>query len=187
MSRDTNRLRQAKLVDAFLAAARNREFTALLAVLDPDVVLRADEAAVQMGAAQEIRGAADVAEFSRRARRSPASTRQRSSSSCVDAGRAATRRLQLHGQGRANHRHRPDRQPRAPAPAQPGNPKRPTNARSAGTKPTLLSSNTVTSRLRLLGSTRSEAKGSGSGSTSREAPGFSPSRVTSSAHWSSGT
>jgi hypothetical protein len=67
-SRETNRLRQAKLVDAFLAAARSGEFTALLAVLDPDIVLRADQAAVQLGVAPEIRGAADVAEFSRRAR-----------------------------------------------------------------------------------------------------------------------
>jgi RNA polymerase sigma factor (sigma-70 family) len=67
-SRETNRLRQAKLVDAFLAAARSGEFTALLAVLDPDVVLRADQAAVQLGVAPEIRGATDVAEFAQRAR-----------------------------------------------------------------------------------------------------------------------
>jgi hypothetical protein len=54
--------------DAFLAAARSGDFSALLAVLDPDGVLRADHAAVQMGAAPETRGAAGVAEFSRRAR-----------------------------------------------------------------------------------------------------------------------
>jgi RNA polymerase sigma factor (sigma-70 family) len=66
-SRDRGRLHQAKLVDAFLAAARSGDFSALLAVLDPDVVLRADHAAVQMGAAPETRGAAGVAEFSRRA------------------------------------------------------------------------------------------------------------------------
>jgi RNA polymerase sigma-70 factor (ECF subfamily) len=65
---DTDRLRQAKLVDAFLAAARNGDFTALLAVLDPDVVLRADPTAVQLGVAEETRGAAGVAEFSRFAR-----------------------------------------------------------------------------------------------------------------------
>ena len=43
-------------------------FEALLAVLDPDVVLRADETAVQLGAAPETRGAAEVAAFSRFAR-----------------------------------------------------------------------------------------------------------------------
>jgi len=68
IGRDTDRLRQAKLVDAFLAAARNGDFKALLAVLDPDVVLRADQTAVQLGAAEETRGAAGVAEFSRFAR-----------------------------------------------------------------------------------------------------------------------
>jgi RNA polymerase sigma factor (sigma-70 family) len=67
-SPETTGLRQAKLVDAFLAAARGGQFDRLLALLDPDVVLRADQAAVQMGAAQEIRGAAEVAEFCRRAR-----------------------------------------------------------------------------------------------------------------------
>src|SRR5439155_9049403 len=42
--------RQRELVDAFLAASRSGDFEALLAVLDPDVVLRADGAAVRMGA-----------------------------------------------------------------------------------------------------------------------------------------
>jgi RNA polymerase sigma factor (sigma-70 family) len=60
-------VRQAKLVSAFLAASREGDFAALLAVLDPDVVLRADEAAVKMGTVAQIRGARDVAAFSRRA------------------------------------------------------------------------------------------------------------------------
>ena len=60
---------QRKVVDAFLAASREGSFDALLAVLDPDVVLRADRAAVQAGALREVRGAAAVAEtFSGRAR-----------------------------------------------------------------------------------------------------------------------
>ena len=67
-SREANGLRHAKLVDAFLAAARNGEFDRLLALLDPDVVLSADQTAAQMGVAQEIHGAAKVAEFSQRAR-----------------------------------------------------------------------------------------------------------------------
>ena len=63
-----DRLRQFALVDAFLAAARNGDFDALLALLDPDVVLRADQHAVKLGAAKETRGAERVAAFSRYAR-----------------------------------------------------------------------------------------------------------------------
>jgi RNA polymerase sigma factor (sigma-70 family) len=62
-----DRLRRAELVDAFLAAARSGEFERLLAVLDPDVVLRADAAAVALGVAPELHGAPDVARFCRRA------------------------------------------------------------------------------------------------------------------------
>jgi RNA polymerase sigma factor (sigma-70 family) len=65
---DADRARQRAVVDAFLAASRGGDFRALLALLDPDVVLRADSAAVQVGAAKEVRGAAAVAEtFSGRA------------------------------------------------------------------------------------------------------------------------
>src|SRR3989454_2207176 len=61
--------RQRKVVDAFLAASRGGDFDALLAVLDPDVVLRADRAAVQTGAQEEVRGAEAVARtFAGRAR-----------------------------------------------------------------------------------------------------------------------
>jgi RNA polymerase sigma-70 factor (ECF subfamily) len=52
---------QREVVDAFLAAARSGNFDALLAVLDPDVVLRSDPAALRPGVPAEIRGAADVA------------------------------------------------------------------------------------------------------------------------------
>jgi RNA polymerase sigma factor (sigma-70 family) len=66
---EADRGRQRAVVDAFLAASRGGDFDALLALLDPDVVLRADHAAVQAGAAGEVRGAAAVAEqFSGRAR-----------------------------------------------------------------------------------------------------------------------
>ncbi len=60
--------RHAALVDAFLSAARDGDFEALLAVLDPDVVLRADAQAVALGAAEETRGAEGVLEFARYAR-----------------------------------------------------------------------------------------------------------------------
>jgi RNA polymerase sigma-70 factor (ECF subfamily) len=53
--------RQAELVKAFLAASRGGDFAALLGVLDPDVVLRADPTAVQAGALAEVRGAPAVA------------------------------------------------------------------------------------------------------------------------------
>jgi RNA polymerase sigma-70 factor (ECF subfamily) len=60
---DADLTRQREVVDAFLAASRNGDFGALLALLDPDVVLRADQAAVQMGASGEALGAAAVAGF----------------------------------------------------------------------------------------------------------------------------
>jgi RNA polymerase sigma factor (sigma-70 family) len=53
--------RQREVVDAFLKAARGGDFSALLAVLDPDVVLRADGFGVPVGTPTEIRGAAAVA------------------------------------------------------------------------------------------------------------------------------
>ena len=60
---------QQKIVDAFLAASRNADFEALLAVLDPDVVVRADDAAVRLGTLREMRGADAVAKtFMGRAR-----------------------------------------------------------------------------------------------------------------------
>ena len=49
-----------EVVEAFLAASRSGDFDALLAVLDPDVVFRADRVAVSRGAAGETRGAAAV-------------------------------------------------------------------------------------------------------------------------------
>lgn len=53
--------RQRAVVDAFLAAAREGDFDALLALLDPDVVLRADVGALPSGASREMRGAQAVA------------------------------------------------------------------------------------------------------------------------------
>jgi RNA polymerase sigma-70 factor (ECF subfamily) len=65
---DADFARQREVVDAFLAASRGGDFDALLAVLDPDVVLRADRAAVQMGASA-LKGSAAVAgTFAGRAR-----------------------------------------------------------------------------------------------------------------------
>jgi ketosteroid isomerase-like protein len=50
-----------RAVDAFLAASRGGDFDALLAMLDPDVVLRADRSVVAPGAPREFHGALAVA------------------------------------------------------------------------------------------------------------------------------
>jgi len=69
MAPDADLTLQRKVVDAFLAASRGGDFDALLAVLDPDVVLRTDRTAMHMmGASPEVRGAPVVAkQFSGRA------------------------------------------------------------------------------------------------------------------------
>ena len=53
--------RQRAVVEAFLAASRGGNFEALLAVLDPDVVVRADAAALRLGGSTEPHGAEAVA------------------------------------------------------------------------------------------------------------------------------
>lgn len=56
-----DRERHRQVVSAFLAAARNNDFEALMAVLDPAVVFRSDTFAARIGGAAELRGAATVA------------------------------------------------------------------------------------------------------------------------------
>src|SRR2546427_945799 len=58
---DADHTRRCEIVGAFLAASRSGNFGALLAVLDPDVVLRADSAAVRMAAARQAVGAPKLA------------------------------------------------------------------------------------------------------------------------------
>lgn len=58
---DTDLASQREIVDAFLAASRNGNFEGLLAVLDPDVVVTADDAAARLGGSHELRGADAVA------------------------------------------------------------------------------------------------------------------------------
>ena len=65
---DAGRHRQREIVTAFLAASRKGDFGALIAMLDPEVIFRADEPAVRMGAtsfglSSETRGADAVAGF----------------------------------------------------------------------------------------------------------------------------
>jgi RNA polymerase sigma-70 factor (ECF subfamily) len=58
-----------EVVDAFLSAARDADFASLVALLDPDAVVRGDQAAVAMGGEWEAVGATAVAKsFSGRAR-----------------------------------------------------------------------------------------------------------------------
>jgi RNA polymerase sigma-70 factor, ECF subfamily len=54
-------VRQRDVVDAFLRAARGGDFDALMQLLDPDVVLVPDSAAIAMGSLREMRGAEAVA------------------------------------------------------------------------------------------------------------------------------
>jgi RNA polymerase sigma factor (sigma-70 family) len=56
-----NLSQQREVVEAFLSALRAGDVEALLAVLDPEVVRRADGVAVPSGTAKELRGAAVVA------------------------------------------------------------------------------------------------------------------------------
>jgi RNA polymerase sigma-70 factor, ECF subfamily len=52
---------QRRVVEAFLAASRNGDFDALVAVLDPDAVLRADLGPLPVGGSRESRGARVIA------------------------------------------------------------------------------------------------------------------------------
>jgi RNA polymerase sigma factor (sigma-70 family) len=110
--------RQREVVGAFLAAARGGDFDALLAVLDPDVVLRADAGGVPAGVSRVIRGA-------------PAVAGERRSGDRCRCGWAAGLGARVHGQGREDRRDRHPRRPRAPAPARPGGPGRLTRSASA--------------------------------------------------------
>jgi RNA polymerase sigma-70 factor (ECF subfamily) len=53
--------RQREVVDAFFAAARGGDFEALVAVLDPDVVLRSDGGTARPALTRILQGAAEVA------------------------------------------------------------------------------------------------------------------------------
>jgi len=58
---DTDLSRQREVVDAFFAAAHGGDFDALVAVLDPDVVLRSDGGAARPDDSVVVRGAENVA------------------------------------------------------------------------------------------------------------------------------
>jgi RNA polymerase sigma-70 factor (ECF subfamily) len=58
---DADLTRQREVVAAFLAASRDGDLDALLAILDSDVIVRADRGVVPSGASRELRGARAVA------------------------------------------------------------------------------------------------------------------------------
>jgi len=58
---DADTGRQREVVDAFFAAARRGDFDGLIAVLDPDIVLRVDGGTALAEASARVRGAAAVA------------------------------------------------------------------------------------------------------------------------------
>jgi RNA polymerase sigma-70 factor (ECF subfamily) len=60
-SPDTDLQRQREVVDAFIAAARGGDLEALVAVLDPDVVLHSDGGTNRPGASRIVHGAREVA------------------------------------------------------------------------------------------------------------------------------
>ncbi|MBF6301085.1 sigma-70 family RNA polymerase sigma factor [Nocardia amamiensis] len=62
---DADQVRQKRIVEAFLAAARRGDFEDLLAVLDPEVVLHADAAAAPARHPLQVRGATAVARGAR--------------------------------------------------------------------------------------------------------------------------
>ena len=53
--------RQRQIVDAFVAASRNGDFHALMALLDPDAIFQADATGVRLGAPAQAHGAQAVA------------------------------------------------------------------------------------------------------------------------------
>ncbi len=68
-ARDADQNRRREVVSAFLAASKSGDFGALLALLDPEVELRADAAGASMGVAAMLRGSDVVATmFSGKAR-----------------------------------------------------------------------------------------------------------------------
>src|SRR6185369_13360387 len=60
---DADQTRRREIIHAFLAASRGGHFDDLLALLDLEIVLRADATAVSLGASPELRGSQEVAKW----------------------------------------------------------------------------------------------------------------------------
>jgi hypothetical protein len=107
---DPNLTRQREVINAFFAAARNGNFDALVAVLDPDVVLRADGGLARPRHTVLIAGARAVAEqaltFGRPLPVRTTGADQRSRRSHSRCTRTAAVRHGLHRRRREDPRHR---------------------------------------------------------------------------------
>jgi RNA polymerase sigma-70 factor (ECF subfamily) len=108
--------RQREIVAAFLAASRNGDFTQLLALLDPDVVLRADEAAAAARARDPGRRSRRRCSRGNRPGRTTGTHRRRGGGG-LGPGRQAARRVPVPHRRRKGRRdrHRLGRRPRRPA------------------------------------------------------------------------
>ena len=60
---DADLTEHRQVIDAFLAASRSGDFNSLVAMLDSNVVFRADSTAIRMGGPSEVRGSEDVAKW----------------------------------------------------------------------------------------------------------------------------
>src|SRR5215217_7699389 len=118
ISADAGLACQREAVDAFLAASREGDFEALLAVLDPDVVLRIDGGAVRAGG-----GRADAHLLTALPVRTTGARERSRGSRCGSAWTAVCGHG-LHGQAAEDRRDRCPRRPRAPPPARPSGPRR---------------------------------------------------------------
>ena len=113
--------RRREVVAAFLAASREGDFDALLTMLDPDIVLRADNAAAQMGADSRAMGGGDRparggGHLLRAGQGSAARAHRRRSGRGVDVSRRDAGRVRLRDHRRHDHRDRADRRPGAHCP-----------------------------------------------------------------------
>jgi len=120
-AKDPDLARQREVVNAFLAASRAGNFAALLAILDPDVVFRADHVAVSAGASGGdarcgFRGPAVCETCSR----SAACSRGLCGRTRRSTARPSVPRTQSHVYQRQDYRDQGGRRPRTPAPFAPG-------------------------------------------------------------------
>ena len=125
---DADLTRQRRVVDAFLAAARGGDFEALVALLDPDVVLRADRAAGPTPAPIVLRGVRSVAKGALLAVGTgpvhPTGAGQRRGRTGDGPPRTAVPGTRLHDHRRQDHRDRRDRGPGPPPPTRSRRPRR---------------------------------------------------------------
>jgi RNA polymerase sigma-70 factor, ECF subfamily len=123
---DTDLARQREVVDAFMRAAREGNFDALLEVLDPDVVLRVDGGTLAATGSREVRGARAVAGLALGYSRLGLVVHRAlvNGGAGLDAGRTAVRRRRLHHREREDRGDRHPGGPGAPVPARPSVPGR---------------------------------------------------------------